>query len=286
MKCYFESCSNAVEYATKTKSFGLFYSERQEPNSEIHIHECCELLLCLRGGKSFLIDNNVYDIADGDLFMINQFEAHKVLTESGADFARYIMHIHPTFLYSNSVEDVNLGDCFYKFSTGTHNRIRLTPTEQRELIFLFEKLMKDHEYGDGFVKKMAVLRILFAVNRMNTTHSEPGIAPVGHRTVQLAIDYINNNYSGELTLETISKNAYVSANQLCKLFKMYCNTTVSKYIVSKRITEAKKLLAEGKSVTDTAFMCGFNDYANFIRVFKKTVGTPPGRYRTELLAQT
>ena len=282
MNCYFEICKNAIDHATETKSFGLFYSERQEPNNEIHIHECCELLLCLRGGKSFLIDNTVYDIADGDLFMINQFEAHKIITEQGAEFARYIMHVHPTFLYSNSAEDINLGDCFYNFSTGTHNRIRLSAEEQKELIYLFEKLKTDHEYGDGFVKKMAALRILFAVNKMNSTHSEPGNAPARHRTVQLAIDYINNNYSSDLTLETISRNAYVSANQLCKLFKMYCNTTVSKYIVSKRITEAKKLLAEGRSVTDTAFMCGFNDYANFIRVFKKTVGTPPGKYRSEL----
>ena len=130
------------------------------------------------------------------------------------------------------------------------------------------------------------MQTLFAVNRINSTNSDRGGSPNKHRTVQLAIDYINNNYSGELTLETISKNAYVSANQLCKLFKMYCNTTVSKYIVSKRITEAKKLLAEGKSVTDTAFMCGFNDYANFIRVFKKTVGTPPGKYRASICGNT
>lgn len=57
---------------------------------------------------------------------------------------------------------------------------------------------------------------------------------------------------------------------------------VTKYIVSKRITEAKKLLATEKSVTDTAFMCGFNDYANFIRTFKKAVGVPPGKYKTIL----
>lgn len=61
MKCFFDSCSHAVEYATDTRSFGMYYSEMQEPNSEIHIHECCELLLCLKGGKSFLIDNNMYE---------------------------------------------------------------------------------------------------------------------------------------------------------------------------------------------------------------------------------
>ena len=284
MKCFFESCGNAVEYATETKTFGLFYSEHSEPTSEIHIHECCELLLCLRGGKSFLIDGNVYDIEDGDLFMINQFEAHKIITNQESKFARYIMHIHPTFLYAASDSELNLGDCFYNFSTGTHNKIHLNATEKAKLISLFEEIRADHDYGDSFRKRMAAMQILFTVNKMNATHSEPtpNASPSRHRTVQLAIDYINNNYSQDLTLDTISKNAYVSANQLCKFFKMYCNTTVSKYIVSKRITEAKKLLAEGRSVTDTAFMCGFNDYANFIRVFKKTVGTPPGKYRASL----
>ena len=87
------------------------------------------------------------------------------------------------------------------------------------------------------------------------------------------------NDSQELTLDMIAKNTYVSVNQLCRLFTRYCGTTVTKYITSKRITEAKKLLEEGRSVTDTAFMCGFNDYANFIRVFKKTVGVPPGKYK-------
>jgi AraC-like DNA-binding protein len=48
-----------------------------------------------------------------------------------------------------------------------------------------------------------------------------------------------------------------------------------------KVIEAKKLLSSGKSVTDTAIMCGFDDYANFIRVFKKHVGQTPGKYRND-----
>ena len=59
----------------------------------------------------------------------------------------------------------------------------------------------------------------------------------------------------------------------------YYGTTATKYITSKRITEAKKHLLEGKSVTDAAFLCGFNDYANFIRLFKIAVGIPLGKYK-------
>lgn len=284
MNVYFDSCNKAVSYATETQSFGLFYSEKQEPNKDIHIHECCEIVLCLKGGKRFLIDNNVYDISDGDLFIINQFEAHKITAKEEGDFVRYILQIHPTFVYANSTEDINLGDCFYNFESGMHNRLHLAENEINELTELFEQLRTEQEYGDGFRKKLTAVMILFVVNRMTATHVERSQLPTRHRTVQLAIDYINNNYSQELTLDMISKNAYVSVNQLGKLFKKYCNITVSKYILSKRITEAKKLLAEGKSVTDTAFMCGFNDYANFIRVFKKTVGTPPGKYRSQAMA--
>ena len=281
MQCFFDSCSEADSFAAGTKTFGIFSSTTNEPNLSIHIHECCEIFLCISGGKSFLIDDRVYDVKDGDLFIINQFEAHKVSPAPDVSFERYIMHVHPTFLDSNSSGSVNLSDCFYRESG--RNRISLTPSEAREMKELFDSLRTDYGYGDELYKKIRVLEILLMVNKLFGTHGEGIIQNTQHhRVVQLAIDYINNNYSQELTLDNIAKSSYVSVNQLCRLFSRYCGTTVAKYIISKRITEAKKLLGEGKSVTDTAFMCGFNDYANFIRVFKKTVGVPPGKYKNSV----
>ena len=86
-------------------------------------------------------------------------------------------------------------------------------------------------------------------------------------------------FDKQLSLDDIAKNCFISVNQLCHLFKKYLATTVSKYITSRRITEAKKYLREGKSVTETAFACGFNNYAHFIKTFKKAVGVPPGKYK-------
>ena len=277
MQCFFNSCSEADSFAAETKGFGIFRSDVSEPNLSIHIHECCEIFLCISGGKSFLIDDKVYEVNDGDLFIINQFEAHKVSPLPDEIFSRYIMHVHPTFLYSNSDENVNLADCFYR--EGGLNRISLSKSEVKELSLLFDALKGEHKYGDELYKKIRVLELLLAVNKLFRTHNEGSANTKRHQTVQLAIDYINNNYSHEITLDTIAKSAYISVNQLCRLFNKYCGTTVTKYLTGKRISEAKKMLGEGKSVTDTAFMCGFNDYANFIRVFKKTVGVPPGKYK-------
>ena len=55
-----------------------------------------------------------------------------------------------------------------------------------------------------------------------------------------------------------------------------------KYIIGKRIAEAKKLLKAGNNVSDTALMCGFRDYSNFIRTFTASVGISPGRYSKNL----
>ena len=76
MKCVFDKCYDAVKCANDNKSFGFYYSEKQNPDLNIHIHDCCEVLLCMEGGKSFLINDKVYDVNNGDIFIINQFEAH------------------------------------------------------------------------------------------------------------------------------------------------------------------------------------------------------------------
>ena len=88
-------------------------------------------------------------------------------------------------------------------------------------------------------------------------------------------------FSAKLTLESVAKHAFISVNQLCLLFKKHLSTTVMKFITGKRISEAKKLLSSGKSVTEAAFSSGFNDYANFIRVFKNSVGISPGKFKSE-----
>ena len=278
MKCFFDSCTQADSHAIKNKSFGVFFSDTKNQNQLVHIHECCEVFLCLGGGKSFLIDDTVYDMSDKDLFIINPFEAHKVVPHPEETFRRYVLHVHPAFLYDHSDEDANLSNCFYASKKLT--RISLSSDEVQVFTALFESLKENKAYGDDLYKKLRALEILLNISAIVSTRHKNTPSGESHKSVRLAIDYINTHYAGELSLQIVAKNAYVSPTQLSRLFSRYCGTTVTKYIIGKRISEAKKMLAEGRSVTDTAFLCGFGDYANFIRTFKKAVGVPPGKYKS------
>lgn len=280
MRCVFDKCYDAVKCANDNKSFGFYYSEKQNPDLSIHIHDCCEVLLCLSGGKNFLINDKVYDVNDGDLFIINQFEAHKITFDPDKRFCRYVMQVHPEFLYSQSSAQTDLSHCFYTRGGDVSHKLTLTKEELDTLVSYIKRLEGEERFGDDIIKNITATQFLILIN--SAFVSQIGAEKSsGSEAIKKAMDYINLNFSQQLSLQKIAENSYISVNQLCRLFNKYCGTTVAKYITSRRITEAKKLLSSGKNVTDTAMACGFEDYANFIRVFKKHVGITPGKYSAD-----
>ena len=60
------------------------------------------------------------------------------------------------------------------------------------------------------------------------------------------------------------------------MFKKHEGVSIINYLISQRITEAKRLLIEGStSLKDVATLVGYNDYNYFSRIFKKNVGCSP-----------
>lgn len=280
MRQIFSDCSEAIAFSIENKSFAVFHSEKPTTTLKMHVHDCCELFFCMSDGQSFIINDKVYDVKRGDVFVINPFEAHKVsFIRGGVYFHRYSIHIDPVFLYSNSDGECNLAECF--FTTKLSNRVRLDEEQLSEFSVLLQKITCDYDFGDAFYKKLCMLDILYKVNRLFLTNTVKDSTAFHLKAVQDVLSYIDRNYAENITLADIAKNSYLSVTQLCRIFKKYCLTTVMKYLTSKRIAAAKKMLAEGKSVTETAYACGFNDYANFIRTFKSIVKTSPGKYKTD-----
>ncbi|MEG2350978.1 MAG: AraC family transcriptional regulator, partial [Hungatella sp.] len=91
--------------------------------------------------------------------------------------------------------------------------------------------------------------------------------------------YIDQHLSEALSLESISTACSLDKYYLSHLFKKETESTIFQYILVKRIAQAKELLSLGSSVTEACQQSGFNDYANFIRSFKKVTGYSPGHFK-------
>lgn len=98
------------------------------------------------------------------------------------------------------------------------------------------------------------------------------------------IHEIQEGYMGNITLCGLAEKYGISTGYLSSLLKAELGLSFIEYMTSKRIQKAKELLTDEKLSIDTiAGMVGYNDYFYFTKVFKKTTGISPGKYRKNLI---
>ena len=94
------------------------------------------------------------------------------------------------------------------------------------------------------------------------------------------IRYMQDNYSGDISLASMAKQLNISANYYAVLFHQITGFRFSDYLINLRIYHAGRLLKEtDKGISVIAESCGFLDAAYFSRYFKQIYGITPREYR-------
>jgi AraC-like DNA-binding protein len=96
-----------------------------------------------------------------------------------------------------------------------------------------------------------------------------------------AMSYVAANYSEKLRLSTAAKLCDLSRFQFSRNFKKEQGLTFRDFVVQMRIQRAAELMrqANALSVTEAAFVVGFNDLSYFSRMFRRQLGVTPSHYR-------
>ena len=277
------SCKEAMRQCMDTHTFAFAHLYNDEKAMDMHIHDCYEIYYSISGGKQFLIDNYFYDISNGDIFLINQFESHYLTQIDQQKHERIILSIDPEYLKQISTETTNLNHCFQFRGTDMPHQLHLSQEEQTRFIYFIHKLRSNSGFGEDILDHTTFLELMVFLNhafdkRCRASTEEESKAPGYHAQVDEILSYINTHISENLTLEELSAHFFLSSSYLCRIFKATTGTTINKYITAKRITISKSLLSQGYSVNEACEACGFNDYSNYLKAFTKAVGISPKKY--------
>lgn len=275
------SCHQAIDDCLSRQYFAIAHLYSDEKPMAMHIHDSYEIYYSISGGKQFLIDSRFYDIQPGDVFFINQYESHHLDQIDTQVHERIVLSIYPDYLKSLSTRDTDLDLCFSRREEGFCHRISLSEEEQKRFHYYVHKISNISGYGADVLEQAAFMEFMTFLNNcfLNGSGKLPVPTPSLHRQqVDDILSYIDRHISESFGLEELSAHFYLSASYLCRIFKSATGTTINKYIVAKRITLAKSLLTEGYSATEACERCGFNDYSNFLKSFKKATGVSPKKY--------
>ena len=98
--------------------------------------------------------------------------------------------------------------------------------------------------------------------------------------VELAIKYMNLNYSKNISIELLSKVIGVERTYFYRIFKEATKMGPKEYLSSLRIEKAKMLLCNtNMNIKEVALQVGFSNYLSFVRTFSDKYGISPTVYR-------
>ena len=132
-------------------------------------------------------------------------------------------------------------------------------------------------YAESLGTALAAHLLQYYAARKHPLHNSISLS---QKSIQQAIEYINEYLTEDLSLEAIATSIGMSKYHFCRLFRQEMGLTPWQYVIQQRIEAAKRLLANPQlSIAQISRRLGFSTQGQFTNFFRKHVGVSPKQYR-------
>jgi two-component system response regulator YesN len=105
-----------------------------------------------------------------------------------------------------------------------------------------------------------------------------------NKIIEQTLKYIDNNYSRDISLETIANIVFITPSYFCLLFKQTMGINFIDYLQKVRIEKACEMMKKNLHLKtyEIAYKVGYNDEKYFSQLFKKYTSMTPTQYKSTL----
>ena len=236
-----------------------------------HSHDFCEILYVAGGAGEAILEGKKFRLAPGDLVVVNPGTLHEERSDAKAplrliflairDFA--VPGLPAGCLSQEKYRVLSCGEYRYKMDIYLRELLQETSSQ----IEFYQ------EISQGLVSALLVL--VMRLIRINP-EDEAALS----QECQKIKEYLDQNFTSPITLDSLSETVYISKHDLSHLFKEQTGISPIKYLTLKRMEKACELLSETElPVSEVSKAVGYENPLYFSQVFKRIYGISPVKYR-------
>lgn len=258
-----------------------------EDCSDLHIHsDQYEIYVFLRGDIDYFAGNIRKHLVRVDALIVSPNELHRPYLIKETAYERVIIHVNQDVIKKLSTPVSNI----YRFLEQYNCCFFHLPDEILNQFLNNERMIQQYyntknEFGsDILLETWLSITLIHLIQflQKNQNKVNEGIT-VFPDFVKNAIQYVDDHYTENISVASISRYLNISSSHLNHLFKYYTGNTLWNYVISKRMLMAHKMILEQKSITEICYAVGFKNYSHFIKTFTKTFHVSPKKYEKEIL---
>lgn len=246
-----------------------------------HTHHNPEIILILNGISNQWVNGQLYTATKGDIILLNPGTIHSEVSIS--DTPVHILSCALDHLYLTGLEDNHL------IAPDLAPIIHCEEYFQR-IQDLFSEMTSDifkHNPYRYEIARVNVIKLLYYIHHILasslSSEQKPPVKANSQLTTQIR-DYIDTHYSEAISLDSLSKQFYISSYHIVHQVKKDIGISPISYLINRRLGEAQRyLLFSDKPFHEISTCVGYTNYEYFFRLFTKRIGLTPTEYRNQYL---
>jgi len=281
-----ESRFNTRQYML-SQDFEIYYYNDQNLSSvDLHSHDYYEFYFFLEGNISIQIGESLYPIQYGDVMLIPPGIPHRpIIHSTSLPYRRFVFWISQA--YCRHLEELSPDYIYLLNHVQTRQKYifhndRITFNSLQSRIMRLIEEMQSARFGRDAQIYLYVNELVLHLNRLIHDRNTSGRKHQETSLYQDLLTYIEDHLEGDLSLELLAREFYVSKYHIAHVFKDNLGMSIHQYITKKRLELCREAIRSEMSITQVYQTFGFGDYSSFYRAFKKEYGISPRDFRDML----